>query len=435
MTRLFSLILCAGAALGQTAIPNPLSLPAALRIAESASPEVQLARLKALEAQAQARIAGSALGPQLTVQASMRYQTTNLGSIGLGNDALSAFGLGQRIGPYRVFDARPRLTQVLLDLSVRSTARAARLSAQAAGEQAEVVAEQMRYTVVQLFLRALQADTRRLAAASRLAAGKAIVDQAATAYAAGTAGKLEVTRGRDAYEAERLTEIHAGRDRDTLITMLLRTIGADNITSLTLEPNPSLADVSTVSVSDALNGRAELRVLKTRTLAADAEVSAAERERLPRIEGVGDFGVLGADPTRNVSTWLVGASVTVPLWTSRRIENGTQAAKIRRNSWDEQRKQTEQQIRQEVAQATIEFDAARQALDVATRRLEAIRETLTLVQLRTNAGLSLNMELLRAQHAVAAAEEDRTVAQFDASLAMANLAHARGDSRLVLAAP
>lgn len=194
----------------------------------------------------------------------MRYQTTNLGNIGLGADALNAFGLGQRIGPFRVFDARPRLTQVLLDLSVRSTARAAQLSAQAAGEQAGVVAEQTRYTVVQLYLRALQAETRRSAAESRLATKKAIVDHALAAYAAGTVDKLEVTRGRDAYESERLMGIQAGRDRDTLLTMLLRTVGADNIASVNLEPVPPLADLQTVSVNEALAGRAELRVLKTR---------------------------------------------------------------------------------------------------------------------------------------------------------------------------
>lgn len=112
-----------------------------------------------------------------------------------------------------------------------------------------------------------------------------------------------------------------------------------------------------------------------------------------------------------------------------------QAAKIRRNSWQEQRKQTEQQIRQEVAQAIIEFDAARQTLDAATRRLDAARETLTLVRMRVDAGLSPRLELLTAENAVAAAEEDRVTTQFDATLATASLAHARGDSRLMLAVP
>ncbi|MFN0104701.1 MAG: TolC family protein [Bryobacteraceae bacterium] len=433
MTRLFFLISCAAVASAQTAVPDPLSLREALRIAETASPDLQLARLKALEAQAQARVAGSALGPQLALHASQRYQTTNLGNIGLGTDALSAFGLGQRIGPFRVFDARPRLTQVVLDLSMRATAQAALLTAQAAGEDSGVVAEQTRYMVVQLYLRALQAEARRMAAESRLAGRKAVLDHAEETYAAGTVDRLEVTRGREAYERERLSGILAARDRDTLITMLLKTVGAGNVTSVKLEPVPPLVEPQIGTVNDALESRTELRVLRTRALAADAEIRAAERERLPRIDGIGDFGVLGADPARNVSTWLVGASLSIPLWTNRRIENNIQAAKARKQSWEEQRRQFERQVRQEVAQAMVERDAARQTLDAASRRLAAARETLGLVRMRVEAGLAPQLELLASQSSMAEAEEDRVGAQFDGWLASASLAHARGDSRLFLA--
>src|SRR5262245_54936765 len=150
--KLWILILAAAAAAGQT-MPSTLTLTEALNLAEQSNPGVQMARLRALGAFASARQTAAALGPQLSVQTSASYQTSNLAGIGL-----SGIGLPARLGPYRVFDARPRLTQTALDLSLLASANGARLHAEAAETGIAAVTEEVRLAVIQLYLQALQAE-------------------------------------------------------------------------------------------------------------------------------------------------------------------------------------------------------------------------------------------------------------------------------------
>jgi outer membrane protein TolC len=229
----------AAAALGQSA-PVRLTLAEALDLAGKQSPDVQVARLRALESQAQAAAVRSTLGPQMTASVAATYQTSNLQGIGLNFP-----GIPSRIGPYRVLDARPRVEQNVLDLTLLADWRAAKARIRAAEEDANAIAERTRLVVVELYIRALAAASSERAAAARLATAEALLKQVRDAEQTGTANKLDIARAERQAERERTVMIIAARDAGTLRTALKQTIGLDDAREL------ELAEIETPRVPQA----------------------------------------------------------------------------------------------------------------------------------------------------------------------------------------
>jgi outer membrane protein TolC len=408
--------------------PYSLTLPQAMELIDRANPGVQLARLRALDSHLQARQTASALGPQLSAQISQHYQTTDLATIGL-----TGLGFPSRVGPYRLFDSRPVLTQTVLDLSLRSALKAATLDAREADENANVVAEEARLTVIELYLEALQAESRVRAAEGRRVAADATRTDVRQAFQAGTANRLELVRADRSVEREQTTIAQAAADRETLGTLLIKTLGLDNAGPLTLQPIPppaETADTKANLVREALQHRPEIEMQRLKYEAAQAGLERAERERLPRIEASGDFGAIGEDPAHARSTWTIGVSVNVPLWTSGRIESGIQSARNRIEQGALEKLQLEQQIAQEVAQGLAERTAAKQSEESAHRWAEAAREAVDLSRQRFQVGLTPSTESTLAQGDLSDAEEEEIHARYAGWLALAKLARARGDTRL-----
>ena len=401
-----------------------LNLREALEMTDRLNPDVQVARLRILENEARAQGARSAYGPQVEARIAGTYQTINLQGIGLIFP-----GAPSRIGPFRTFDARPVVRQTVLDAPLVEQMRAARLTAAASRKDEEVVRETSRLAVLVLYLQAFQAGSRIRAAEARLETAAAVLAQARDKEAGGTASKLDVSRAEEQQESERGRLIEARRDRDLLVTLLRRTIGIEDSGDLALaDPQPPPARLATTEEArkDALGQRAEIDAAGSRIAAAAAEVRRAQRERWPRLGFEGSFGLSGAGPDRSLSTWSIGAALTVPLWTSGRIESGIKEAQARRGQAEQAARQVRLQVAQEADQAVIEGDAARRSLEAATRAAAAAKESLELARLRFGAGLTTNLDVVTAQGALAEAEEQSIRARFDGQVAAARLARARG---------
>ncbi|NWF84466.1 MAG: TolC family protein, partial [Bryobacteraceae bacterium] len=247
--------------------------------------------------------------------------------------------------------------------------------------------------------------------------------QVEDAWSAGTANRLDVARAVQRVEAEQTALLGAKRDRRTLATQLLRAIG------LPQQPEIALAQLAAPEDSPETTAslRAEMAVLEARGKVLEEELRQAQRERYPKIAAFGDYGALGSSFTTGVSTYTVGVNVTVPVWTSGRIESGIRSAKIRLEQWREEKRRLELQISQEEAQAVAERDAARELIASARRAVEASREALEMARLRYSAGMTTNLDLVTAQSNLAESEETEIQARYDRLRAEVRLARARGD--------
>jgi outer membrane protein TolC len=401
-----------------------LTLREALELADRLNPDVQAARLRILENEARAGATRSAYGPQVEARAAGTYQTINLQGVGLLFP-----GAPSRIGPFRTFDARPVVRQTVLDAPLLEQIRAAQFGVAASRKDEEAVRETVRLAVAVLYLQAFQADSRIRAAEARLETAAAALAQAREKESGGTASKLDVARAEEQQESERVRLIEARRDREVLVSLLRRTIGVEDAGGLALAEPPAPRMGLTASgeaLGEALRQRAEIDAAASRIDAAAAEVRRAERERWPRLDFSGGFGLSGAGPDQSLSTWSIGAALTVPLWTSGRIENGVKEARARRNQAEQAARQAKLTIAQEVEQAGIEVEAAARAFQAASRAAAAARESLELARLRFGAGLTTNLDVIAAQGALAEAEEAAIRARYDGQVAAARLARARG---------
>jgi len=413
-----------------SATAETLSLREALAIASRESPQIVLSRLEASEQQFLAKAVRSQAGLQLEVRFGTTYQTSNLQGIGL------AFpGFPSRVGPYRTFDMRPVLTQRLFDPVLWSEIRAARERSREAGFDADAVRETVLYSVVRFYLQALEAHARVKSAEARLRSSQAIREQTVEREKLGAASKLDLERATQQVETERLLVLAAGEDRDVSHTLLAQTLGREQDPAFDPEPLPA-PSVPLPPPEDraatAFTLRPELRALEARLQGADHETKAAERQRLPRVEAFGDFGLSGAGPDRSLSTYTVGAAVSVPLWTSRRIENEIAAARLRRQQVEQQMRKMRTEIAQQVRQAEIEINTAWQSLEAAAKASTAAREAFDLVGLRQGAGLATSLDTQVAQEELARAEQEEIRVRYQFYQGRARLAHAMGDAARVI---
>lgn len=417
-------------ALAQTPA-EPLSLERALEIAAKANPEVQLARLQMAEREAQAAQASSAWRPQLNGLLQTTYQTSNLQGIGL-----TFPGVPDRIGPYSTFNARPQLSQTVLDLQLLAQTRAAGGRVRQAEEDALLAREHVLASVIQFYLRALQASSRLRAAEARVRSFDAVRQQVADRVEAGSANKLDLARAVEQVERERTASAYAKRDRDILTTLLIRALGLTATGPAELLPLPTRAAMPSdrhEALSTALRDRPEMRVLNARRSVLELEARAASRQRLPKFGITADAGAFGSTIPASVSTYLVAGTVTIPIYTGGRIENEMKAARIRLEQWEQERRQAEVAIAQEVAQSFVEADGAEAAHTSAEKAAAAARDAVELSRLRYEAGLATNLDVVTAQSALTEAEEEEIRARFDGLLALARLAAARGNARGFLA--
>ena len=401
--------------LGQT----KLTLPDALDQAEKLNPSVQQAHLRVLESQAQLGVTKSAYQPQIQGVVTGTYATNNFQGIGL------AFpGFPSRVGPYRTFNARPAATQTIIDLSLISDIRAARERAKTAENQQEVTKEETLLAVLQLYLQALQAESRVTAADARMKTSEAVLTQTRDLESSGAASKLDIARAEQQLETDRGLRITAQQDRDVIVSLLLETIG--------LEPAPEAVALEAPARKEGAGSsleRAELRVAAAQVRTGELEKQAARREYLPKLQGFGDFGVLGVGPDRSLSTYQIGAQVTFPIWTGRRIESEIAAAQARISIAEQELRRAKLRIAQELRQARIELDATTQATTAAEKAAAAARTTVELARLRFAAGLATNIDTIVAQGRLAEAEDEEIRTRYAHQLARAKLARAQGNVR------
>ncbi len=403
-----------------------LTLRQAVEKAGELSPEIAIARLKIVEAEALEGATRANYKPQVEANVRMSRQTSNLQGIGL-----TFPGVPSRIGPYNVFDARPILTQTILDGGLLSSIRSARAKFEQNRHEAEAVRESTQLTVLEIYLQALQAASRIDASKSRLETFNRTLQQAKDRESDGMASKLDIVRAEQEYRNEEAALINAERDLHVLKATLMRTIGISGqeielvkFETKTAQVLPPVTESTTLPTAEV---RAEFQADAANIRRAEFDVQKARREYWPKIEASTDFGVLGQHPARNVSTYTYGVSARVPIWTSGRIEKETAAAQARLDQAREIQRQTRLVIEEEIIKSQWEWKAAQDALLAAEKAASLAKENLELSNIRFEEGISTNLDTVVAQSRLAEAEDLAIRTRYDLLRAKARNARARGN--------
>lgn len=411
-------------ALSLVAAGETLTLRQAVEKAGELSPEIAVARLKIVEAEALEGAAKASYKPQVEANVSMSRQTSNLQGIGL-----TFPGVPSRIGPYNVFNARPVLTQTILDGGLISSIRAARAQFEQNRYAADAVRESTQLTVLELYLQALQSTSHIEASRARVETFRKTLQQAKDREADGHASKLDLVRAEQELRQEEVQLINNERDLNVLKTTLIRTIGLTNedLELVPLSTKNTLPPMAQESGSAVEEVRAEFQADQANIRKAEFELQKVKREQWPRIEASTDFGVLGQHPANNVSTYTYGVTAKFPIWTSGRIAKEAAAAQARLDQAKEVQRQTVLVIREELRKSSIEWNAASKAVESAEKAAELAKENFELFTIRFEEGISTNLDAVVAQSRLAEAEDLAIRTRYDLLRAKARNARARGN--------
>jgi outer membrane protein TolC len=402
-----------------------LTLRQAVEKAAELNPDVAIARLRIVEADAEAGAASARYLPQVNGRVDSSWQTNNLQGIGI-----TFPGVPSRIGPFWVFNARPVLTQVLFDGPLRSQIISARVAYTQNRHNADAVRETTQLAVLELYLQALQSQSRLRASEARLDTARAVLKQATDKEELGGASKLDVARATQEFQNEEAARLQFQRDLDVLRVAIARTIGLPdaNFDLEALAASPlAMLPPDEVTTAAAVNSRPEALAAESGIRRAELDFERARREYWPKLNFSSDFGVLGASPAQNVSTYTVGASLTFPIWTSGRIEKEKVAAQARADQARESFRQTKLSIEEDVRRSMIEWQASRNVLDASDKAASAAKESVELSMLRFESGLSTNIDTITAQSRLAEAEDLAIRSRYDVLRARARNARARGN--------
>ncbi|MGB7913269.1 MAG: TolC family protein [Desulfobaccales bacterium] len=226
-------------------------------------------------------------------------------------------------------------------------------------------------------------------------------------------------------------EITADSQVQVAQSALATLVGLPEIGSRALAPPPrepaplpeNLTDLQTI----AQEKRPDLKRLALAARVAQQEYTKARLNYLPRVRLVAEYDVdqrrlFGASPDSYTIMALMNFNLFNGLADLARVrESRAQEAQAQ-----DLKQELEDRIRQQVTEAIISVKTAQARLKVARTAVAQARESLRLVRLRYQTGLTILVDLLTTEDAAKNAELDQAAALFDTYLSQAGLELALG---------
>jgi outer membrane protein TolC len=298
------------------------------------------------------------------------------------------------------------------------------------------VSEATLLSVAQVYFEALHSDARVQASEARLQTATALLDQAKEFVTAGTASHLDELRARVAFENENRTLAELAAESDLARLRLLKLMGLNLDEHLSLTENISLKTLPMRPVEElvaqAMENRPDARALQAKSKAVGLDREKARVQRYPTIETAANYGRLGPSLTSNIPTYAVFARLNVPIFQGGRISRQMEIAETQARQTALELEDLKLQIQLDVRTALVRIDRSTSMYKAAHNASEAARASLELARLRFDAGISENLDLIRAQEELAQAEDREIRAALDLQLAQVSLAAATGSVMSVL---
>lgn len=418
-----------------------LTLGDAVRIASRQNVNVEVARLRADEAEARVRQRRADLLPHLSSYIQEAGRTFNTSTLGIEFPTLPGQKpffdpRGQVEGPINTTDIRGRVQQNLFDAGALARVRAAKAFARSSTADAQQAAELAATTAALTYVRAMrsEADLRARQADTALASG--LLGIAQSQLKAGTGVGLDVTRARAQLAATKASLIGSRNARDRAQLDLARALSLPANTrvvlvdSLGANANLGVADERAL-VAQAMATRADLRAEVQRLRAAQTSISAVRAERFPTVGLVADDGAIGKMGQRLLNTYTWGVQLTVPFFDGFRREGRIQEQSAIAAESRARLRDLELQVSADVHGALLDLSGAREQVDAARERLTLAEQELSQARERFNAGVAGNADVVNASLALTTSRSLVIEAETAYDLARVALARATGSATAI----
>jgi outer membrane protein TolC len=368
----------------------------------------------------------SSLLPNISVRSAETIQQTNLAAFGIPFTVNGS----TIVGPFAIFDARPAMTERLLDFSALNRVRSAAENEKAANLNVQDARELVVLVVGNQYLLTL-ADAARLdTAKAQLTTDQAIFQQTQDMKAAGTVAGIDVLRAQVQMQQQQQRVLSAEGQLEKQRMALARTIGMPVSQQFELTDAVPYAPLPEINLEQALANaytrRPEYLAAQARMRAAEMQVKAARGEALPTLDLNGDYGVIGPTIGAARQTYSLAAGVRIPIFQGGKVKADVLQAKSNLDQLRSQLEDMHGRIELEVRSAMLDVKTSDQQVNVAKQSIALAGEQLKQAQDRYASGVSGSLEVTQAQEAVAAANETYIQALYLNNVAKLSLARALG---------
>jgi len=340
-------------------------------------------------------------------------------------------GMPSIVGPFNLFDARVYVTQPIVDLRAINDLRAERHNVAAAGHTYQSARELVVLVSANAYLQALAASARASAARAQMQSAQALFNQATDLKQNGLVAGIEVLRAEVQLTTEKQRVTATSNDFEKAKLQLGRIIGlppGQEVTLMSELPSVPVPDLTLAeAVEHAYKARPDYQAAIERVKAAEATRAAATGDNLPSLVLNADYGELIA-PTNSHPTFAVTGAVNIPLFqggrTRGRVIEAESDLRSRRAEADDLRAA----IYYDVKTAFMDLQASAEQLQVATRAREVADTALIQARDRFAAGVTSNIEVVKAQEDVSLANEQYINALYLYNVGKAVLARDLGDA-------
>src|ERR1700728_3019575 len=382
-------------------------------------------------ARGQRLVALSHLLPQVSAGINENVDQVNLTALGLG--ALKTPGIPAVVGPFSYSTASASLSQTLFSYESIQRFRAARTSEQAAQLSYRDTLDVITLTVGNAYLQVIEARSRIQAEEAQVQNAKALYDQAADEFQAGTRPRIDVIRTEVQFHTEEYN-LSVARNNFAVAKLALgRAIGLPLGQTFELADQLPYADINPPTVDDALtmayNSRSDLRSALDAAKSAEQALSATKGERYPVVAVNGDYGDQGPTFGQSHGVFGVQAWINASVYTGGRIKGDITQAEAPLRQRKAEAENIRGQIDYDVRTAFLNLNAAKYKVEVAHQNVDLANDNVARSQERFAAGVTDSVEVVQSEQSLASANDQYTTSLYSHNLAKLALARALGVAR------
>jgi outer membrane protein TolC len=389
--------------------------------ANQASADVRAGRLRAL----------AALLPQLSADVRQGYENLSYKEIGLKLPPIPGLpALPSTSGGFGYQDARVSLAQSLYSAGLRNQYRARKTEEQASTLSIQDSRDVVVFAVGTAYLQVIASAARVRTAGAQLASAGELDQQTANRVKNEVSPEIDSLRAQVERQSaeQRLTNAtnQLEKDKLTLARIIGLAIDQDFELSDPLAYHPLPGITGETATAEALRSRADLRSAEASAQAATYTLRAHKAQRLPVISMTADYGGGGANIGNFNQVYTISGNISVPIYTGGRIRADIEQAQADVARRDAEYEDLKGRVAYDVRVAWLDLSASDSSVKVAQRNKSLAEQALVQSRDRYTNGVTNYLEVVQAQEAVSAANENYVQSLFSYDVAVISLVRATG---------
>ncbi|MDE2027180.1 MAG: TolC family protein [Candidatus Omnitrophica bacterium] len=411
---------------GNDLTPVRLTLKEALHSVSTENLQVLMANARLQQAIARIGQAQSSLLPHLEGEVSGGRQTVDLRSEGL-----TLPGISPHEGPFNNFDARPRVTMAIFDLSSLARFQAAQKGEKLSEAQLQKTREDVLALVADLFVDAQRKQQTVKLLHTLLEKDRMAYQLSRDNLNQGTGTLLDSSKYKSDLDQTRYLLAQAELQAESADMDLEAALQLPLGKPLALVDDDGFLHILEKSAEGHFKGgsNADVDMASSQLEASKADQKSAMADFLPRISGSADYGRSGASPQHGSNTYFVGVKATVPIWEGGANQAQLKEAKGRVSEARENLRDSLQQQEVNVRKARLEIKEADNLRRAKRQQRRTAQRGLLVALHAQQVGSGTVLAVMEAKAQLALAEDGYNEAQATWVMAHIGLLHAQGRLR------